>query len=84
MVGFEEYSKHVNGLPSRLFLNIVQVPMDFSRSWASMLSEVGHRNVLIVGLVRSLLSVLFLSVHHMIPKDKLFGLHEANSYSGSI
>ena len=30
---------------------------------------VGHRSVLIVGLVRRQLSMFFLSVHHMIPRD---------------
>ena len=29
----------------------------------------GHRSVLIVGYVRSQLSMFFLSVHHMIPRD---------------
>ena len=29
----------------------------------------GHRNVLIMGFVKSWLSMLFLNVHHMIPKD---------------
>ena len=49
-----------------------QVPMGFLRSWVGMLKGVGLRNVLIVGLVRSLLSMSFLSVHHMIPRDKIF------------
>ena len=35
-----------------------------------MLAGMGHRRVLIVGLVRSLFSMLFLNVHHMIPRDK--------------
>ena len=34
---------------------------------------VGLRNVLIVGLVMSALSMFFLSVHHMIPRDKILG-----------
>ena len=33
-------------------------------------------SVLIVGLVRSWLSMFFLSVHHMIPRDEFFGLFE--------
>ena len=49
-----------------------------------MLKGVGLRNGLIVGLARSLLSMFFLSVHHMISRDKLFGLYEENPYSGSI
>ena len=32
-------------------------------------NRVGHRSVLIVGLVRNHLNMFFLSVHHTIPKD---------------
>ena len=51
-----------------------------------ILRGVGLRNVLhaFVGLVRSLLSMFLLSVHRMIPRDKIFGLYETNLYSGSI
>ena len=35
-----------------------------------------HRRVLIVGLVRSWLSVFFPNVYHMIPRDKFFGVFE--------
>ena len=45
--------------------------MDFLRSWIGMLIGVGLRNVLIVRLVRSLLSMLFLSLHGTIPKNKI-------------
>ena len=34
-----------------------------------MLSGIGLRNVFIVGLVGSLLSMFFLSVHRMIPRE---------------
>ena len=66
-VGFEEYLRYVKGPPSRLFLSSVRVPMAFLRNWVGMLRGVGLRNVLIVGLVRSLLSMFVLSVHHTIP-----------------
>ena len=84
-VGFEEYLQHVKGPSSRLLLKF--------RSGTHGLFEeldrhakggVGLRNVLIVGLVRSLLSMLFLSAHHMIPRDNFFLLYQANPYSGSI
>ena len=46
-----------------------------------MLVGKGHRSVLIVGLVRSLLSMLFLSVNHMISKGmSFFGLLESGSF----
>ena len=49
--------------------------MGYLRSWVGMLIGVGHRNVLvvlIVGLVRIWLSMLFLNVlvHHMIVRYK--------------
>ena len=71
-VGLEEYLRYVKGPPSRLFLSSIRVPMGFLRNWVGMLRGVGLRNVLIVGLVRSLLSMFFLSVHHTIPRDKIF------------
>ena len=37
-----------------------------------MLMGVGLRNALLVGLVRSLLSMFFLSVDHTIPRDRFF------------
>ena len=37
-----------------------------------MLRGVGLRNVLIVGLVRSPVEHVLLSVHHTIPRDKIF------------
>ena len=43
--------------------------MDGLRCWVGMLRGVGPWNVLTVGLVRSLLNVLFLSVHHTIPYE---------------
>ena len=70
-VEFEEYLKYVKGPPSRLFLlNSVRVPMGFLKNWVGMLRGVGLRNVLILGLVRSLSSMFFLSVHHTIHKEK--------------
>ena len=79
-VGFEEYLEHINGAPSKLFLSFVQVPMGFLKRWVGTQREVGPRNVLIMGLVRCLLSMSFLSVHHTIPRNKIFGLFEASSY----
>ena len=41
-----------------------------------MLKGVSPKNVVIVGFVRSLLSMLYLSVHHVIPRDnflEIFG-----------
>ena len=43
--------------------------MGYSRNCVGILIEVGHKNVLNVGLVKSQLSMFFLSVHHMILKD---------------
>ena len=71
-VGFEEYLRYVKGPTSRLFLSSIRVPMGFLRNCVGMLRGVDLRNVLIVGLVRSLLSMFFLSVHHTIPRDKIF------------
>ena len=71
-LGLRNILQHVKGPSSRLFLRFAQVPMDFMRSWVDMLRGVGLRNVIFVGLVRSLLSIFFLSVRHMIPKDKNF------------
>ena len=42
------------------------------RRFRTLQRGVGLKNVLIVGLVRSLLSMLFLSVRHMIPRNKIF------------
>ena len=58
--------------------------MGFLRNWVGMPRGVGLRNVLVVGLVKSLLSMSFLSVHHTIPRDKIFGVYEESSYSGRI
>ena len=67
----EEYLEFVKGAPSRLFYFIL-VPMGCLRSWVGMLTNMGHRSVLIVGLVRNQLSMLCLSVVHMISRDKFF------------
>ena len=67
-VVFEDYLEHVKGVASRLFSK-VQLLMGCLRSWVGILIGVGHGCVLIVGLVRSHLSMFFLSFHHMIPRD---------------
>ena len=73
-VGSGEYLKLVKGPSSRLFVK-------FSSGTHGVFEELGRHakggwvglwNVLIVGLVRSLLSMLFLSEHHMIPRDNIF------------
>ena len=68
-IGFEKYLEYVKEAPSRLFLSFTRVPMGCLRSSVGMIRGVGHRSVLIVGLVRYQLSMLFLSVHHRIPRD---------------
>ena len=71
-VGFEEYLRYVKGPVLDCSLSSVRVPMGFLRNSVGMLRGLGLRNVLIVGLVKSLLSMFFLSVHHTIPRDKIF------------
>ena len=58
--------------PSRLFFMFCLGTHGLLTNWVGMLRGVGLRNVLIVGLVRSLSSMLFLSVHRTIPRDKFF------------
>ena len=58
--------------PSRLFLKFHLDTQGLWRIWVGMLIGVGHRNVLIVGLVRSWLSMFFLSVHRMITRDNFW------------
>ena len=48
-----------------------------------MLAGVGHGSVLIVGLVKSWLSMFFLSVRYTIPTH-FFRLFETNSSTGCI
>ena len=72
-VGFEEYLEYINEALLDYFLSFVQVLMGFLKSWVGTRREVGPRNVLIVGHLRSLLSMSFLSVHNMIPKNKILG-----------
>ena len=48
--------------------SIVQMPMGCLRSWVGLILEVTHRSVLVLRLVRSQFS-MFLSVHHIIPRD---------------
>ena len=87
-VGFEENLKHVKGPSSTctctLRLKFCSGTHGLLRSWVGMLKGASLRNVLIVGLVRSLLSMFFLRVHHMIPRHNFFGLYVANRHSESI
>ena len=41
-----------------------------------MVRAVGNMSALIVGLVKNWLSMSFLSVHHMIPRDQIFGVFD--------
>ena len=70
--GFEEYFEYINRAPSRLFLGFIQVPMAFLKCWVRTQREMGPRNVLIVGLVKSLWNMSFLNVYHINPRDKTF------------
>ena len=45
--------------------------MDFLRHWVGVLRGKGSKYVLVVRLVRSLLSIFFLSVHHSILRRKI-------------
>ena len=54
------------------------------RSWVVILIGVDHRSVLVVGLVKNRLSMFFLSVHHMIPRDKFLGLLETSPSSRCV
>ena len=82
-IGFEDYLEYVKRAPSRLFLTCVQVTMVCLRSWVGILRQVGQRSVLIVGLVRSQLSMFFLNVHRMIPR-LIFGLFEEGPSSECV
>ena len=46
-----------------------------------MLRVAGPSNVPIMGFVRSLINMFFLSVHHMILRHNFWRLPEASSYS---
>ena len=52
------------GTYTRSFKKFCWVPMDCLWSWIGMLIRMGRRNVLVVGFVRSQLSMCFMSVHH--------------------
>ena len=71
-VGFEEYLRYVKGPPSRLFFKFCSGTHGLFEELGRHAKRGGLRNVLIVGLVRSLLSMFFLSVHHSIPRGKVF------------
>ena len=68
-IGFEEYLEYVKGAPSRLFLKFRSVTHGLFEEFCRYDKGVGHRSVLIAGLVRNRLSMFFLSVHDMIPRD---------------
>ena len=68
-IGFEEYLQYVEGAPSRLFFKFRLGTHGLFGELGRHDKGVGHRSVLIVGLVRNQLNMFFLNVHHMIPKD---------------
>ena len=53
------YLQYVKGAPSRSFLKFRSGTHGLFEVWVGMLIGVGHRNVLIVGLVRIRLSMFF-------------------------
>ena len=50
------------------FLSSVSGTHGLLRNWVGILRGLGLRNVLIVGFIRSLLSMFFWSVHHRLPE----------------
>ena len=68
-IGFEDYLEYVNRAPSRLFLKFHSGTHGLFEELGRHDKGVGHRSVVIVGLVTSRLSMSFLSVYHMIPRD---------------
>ena len=80
-IGFEEYLEYVKGTPSRLFLKFCSGTHGLFEGLSRHVKGVGHKSVLITGLVRNRLSMFFLSVHHMIPETKFFLLFEDGSSS---
>ena len=71
-VGFEEYLEYVKEASSRLLSKFHSGTHGLFEELGRHAKGVGHWNVLIVELVRSRLSMFLLSVHHTIPRDKLF------------
>ena len=68
-IGFEEYLEYVMEGSSRLFLKFCSGTHALFEELSRLDKGVGHRSVLIAGLVRNRMSMFFLSVHHMIPRD---------------
>ena len=70
-IGFKEYLEYVKGAPSRLFLKFGLGTHGLFEELGRHDKGVGHRSVLIAGLVRNRLSMFFWSVYHMFPRDKI-------------
>ena len=68
-IGFEEYLEYVKGAPSRMFFKFRSGTHGLFEELGRHDKEVSDRSVLIVGLVSSQLSMFFLSVRHMTPRD---------------
>ena len=68
-IRFEEYLEYVKEAHSRLFFKFRSGTHGLFEELGRQIRGVGHRSVLIAGLVRNWLSMFFLSVHHMIPRD---------------
>ena len=81
---FEELLKYLKEPSSRPFLKFCPGTNGILRSWVGMLRGVGPRNALIVGLVRSLLSMFLFIMDHTVHKEKIFGLSDATSRCESI
>ena len=66
---FEEYLEYIKVAPSGLFLKFRLGTHGLFEELCRDDKGVGHGSVLIAGLVRNQLSMFFLNVHHMIPRD---------------
>ena len=61
--------EYVNGTHSKLVFNLHLGTHGLLEESGGHAKGVSHRSVLIVGLVRSHLSMFFSNVHYMIPRD---------------
>ena len=72
-VGFEDYLEYVKEAPSRLFFKFCSGTHRLFEELDRHARREGSQECPIVsGLVRSLLSMFFMSVNHMISKDMSF------------
>ena len=71
-IRFEEYLEYVKWAHSRMLLKFRWDTSGLFEELGRHDEGVGHRSVLIMGLVWSRLSIFFLSVHCMLPRDQIF------------